>query len=171
MKISRRAFSITGLLGGLASAATASKQFVNHQVLRRPYKKIVSVLPRPNQLFDVAYVRLAEDAIVRIDIRHSGADEAMLCLTTALRGGESAMLLGVHGHRADHHTIITIESRKPFRFSYAGIMTMSPAFTRIDGMIVYHDKRFAPQVDTGIGLDEPPHHRKIYGPGKDIGYL
>ncbi len=169
--ITRRLFA--SALAGLAAAKVSTVGFVQHRILRRPYRFDYTFPPKPYWLYDALFMRATILAApLRVKGEYPGGDESVFEVSTSPRPGERFMLLGVHGWRAELPLKVSVESRKPFHLSDLLADFMRPNFRRVDGMIVFHDPFYKPVQESEWQEGPPrPHHRKLYGPGKDIGYL
>jgi hypothetical protein len=89
---------------------------------------------------------------------------------------DHAMLLGLHRARAEAPVTLRIESRVTFEVYELRATYLRPDFRReqaSDGtmMLVFNDPFYKPIAESEFGLlPSAPHHRKIYGPGADVGY-
>jgi hypothetical protein len=166
--ISRRFF--LSAAAAASAAAGSVKSFVSHTVLRRPFAHVEDVAPRPYMLVDCVSLRIECSSLLRVKVEWDGCDEPLCEMSLRPRSQEQFMLLAVHGARAESPLRVTINSAKKFRVESLVVNFMHPPFRREDGMIVYHDAFYEPHVDNGFGLNVRPHHRKFYGPGKDISY-
>lgn len=165
--ITRRGFG--SILAGLLSASQVPVEFVRHRILRRPYKHSHTFDPYPYMLYDALFVQGTYQAALRVTAKYPGAEEPILQATVSPRDKERFMLLGVNNHRAELSLEVTIESSRPFKAEVAA-KYMHPGFRREDGMIIYHDSFYKPRAESpGFGM-AVAIHRKIYGPGKDVGY-
>lgn len=173
LEISRRALAklFSGAVAAGGSAVAATGGFVRHRILRRPYRHVERVEAVPRKLLDALHVQCGQvNAPLRIKVTQPSNPESLLEVTVAPRSGECFQLLGVHGYREEEDTWVEIESRKPFKVKYITMSHMFPAFRREGGMIVYHDPFYKPHPETLLFGQASPHHRKLFGPGKDIGY-
>lgn len=176
--MTRRLFA--GLMAAGGTAVAKTEVFISHGILRRPYKFVEQVGPAPYMLWDavIASVSFGElkpgrfaESPLRVTVRQKDAEEAALSATVTPRHDETFMLLGVHQMRAESPATITFECRKKFFVKHLAVKFMHPPFRREGGMVYYHDPFYTPRPEIDVGYGALPHHRVIYGPGKDIGYL
>jgi hypothetical protein len=169
MPLTRRLFAQS--LAGVTAAWGSTTGFVKYSVLRRPHNHVELVPARHLMLLDCLYIQAECEAALRISVRQQGAVEDLLQVSVVPRNRERFLLLGVHGYRAEAETTVTIESRKQFRVIEFSARFMHPPFYRQDGMIHYLNPALGSHPETpGFGWSVP-HHRKLYGSGKDVGYL
>lgn len=166
--VSRRFF----LSAAAAATATAGsvKSFVTHTVLRRPFRVVEDVPPRPYMLVDCVQLQVECLGALRVKVEWDGCEEPLCEMSLRPHSNEQFMLLSVHGARAESPLRVTVESAKKIASAFIYVRFMHPSFRREDGMIVYHDSFYKPHSDNGFGVNVRPHHRKFYGPGKDISY-
>lgn len=147
---------------------------MKHRVLRRPYVHTENVAahfdPYP-MLWDCVYIQAECAAPLRIKATRSDIEEPVLEMTVSPRSIERFMLLAVHNLPADQPVAWSIKSMKPFKILLFDAHFMHPPFRRVDGMIVYHNPGFKTHPEPWRFGHAQPHHRKIYGSGKDVGYL
>lgn len=166
--LTRRMFA--GLLAGGTAAFAKTQDLVQHKVLRRPYKSTTTVKAHPHWLYDVVYLDVTEcRAPLRVTALQEGNPEPLYQVTLVPRPQERVMLLGMHQCRAEAPVTITVESRKPFRISEMDARFMRPSFRRINGRIVFNDPTYSSLEERGFEAGGI-HHRKMFGPGKDVGY-
>ena len=171
--MTRRIFA--KILSGCTAAATTctatAQNVIQHTILRRPYKVEHHFPAKPYMLVDSLHVGFSTvRAPVRVTAWQETNQEPVLQVTTVPKPMEDCMFLGLHGCRAEWPIKIVLESRKEFTVHYCGISNMYPAFRREGGMIIYHDQFYKPHPETGMFGQSGPHHRKVFGPGKDVGY-
>jgi len=167
--MTRRAFG--GVLAGLAAATASAKGFVQHKILKRPYYAEAWLEPYPRaMLLDCLLLAADTNAALRIKITALGEEESLLEVTVRPKPNERMMLLGIHGEPADRPMLLRIESAKPIKDLWVKACHMRPPFRVEDDMMIFHDKRFPPEKMHGFIGSHQPIHRKLFGPGKDIGY-
>jgi hypothetical protein len=168
--MTRRLFATA--LSGAASALASAREFAVHSVLRRPYR-VIEVIPEQDcMLIDCLFVRAKCSAPLRFKATAPGEEEPVLALTAVPRSDERVMLLGLHGFIASRPLTVQIDSSRPFELEEFSARYMHPGFRRVDGMIVYNNPIFLTHQDwPGFAINVPWHHRKMFGPGKDVGYV
>jgi hypothetical protein len=168
--MTRRLFAT--VLSGAASALASTREFAVHTVLRRPFRVTEIIPDRDHMLIDCVFVRAKCAAPLRFKATVPGKEEPVLALTAVPRSEERVMLLGLHGFIASRPLTVQIDSSRPFELQEFSALYMHPGFRRVDGMIVYNNPIFASHQDwPGFARNVPWHHRKMFGPGKDIGFV
>lgn len=144
--------------------------------VRRPISCFfdVAIDPRPYMLFDCLYIYIGDECPTPLtfEANISGFPEAVMISRSIVRPLERVMLLGVHDFPAEAGLRLTITSTSPFSINGVDPRFKRPPFRREDGMIIYNDPRYPSHPESfnpGAGSD-PVHHRKVFGPGKDVGF-
>lgn len=148
---------------------------VELQVIDKPtqvgtlfYAKTIG--PRPLALFDCIYVHMGQvvGGPIRFKCEVGGNDVFGVILQ--LRPSERAMILGVHRFRAEQQMLLTAESQYPFIIDRVEVKFMNPDFRREDGLVIFNDPYYQPIPESEFRSVGEVHHRKVFGPGKDVGY-
>lgn len=126
--------------------------------------------PMPYALHDCIYIYMGKvvGGPIRFNCQVNGNDVFSVILQ--LRPGERAMILGVHRFRAERPMLFTAESPAPFIIDRVEARFMNPDFRREDGMIIFADPHYQPIPEAEFRSVGEVHHRKVFGPGKDVGY-
>lgn len=130
---------------------------------------------RPYWLFDSIHIQVRAADPIAITAFSDGMCILQTAAVVSWVIPEQIMLLGLHRARAERSVKFIINCRSPFGVYAFSAQYMRPDFKREQNangemMIVFKDPFYEPVPETMAFGPGNPHHRKIYGPGKDVAF-
>jgi hypothetical protein len=134
---------------------------------------------RPWWLFDSVHLAVRCNSVLRVKAFLTDKPDTVILMTIISPRTDqidAVMFLGMHSGRAEQDVTIQVEGPRPFEVFRFDATYMRPAFKReqnADGemVLVFMDPFYQPLLESEVGVEHAsPHHRKLYGPGRDVGY-